>query len=121
MNTPASNTEPTAAFMAYRLAVLVSFMPGPGNADRDLLYRIGDLLGRAHPETHEALAEAQRAAARAIRPGHIERRPETWLLCGVVALLGDGIASAAAPALAATPTPGASFPSLHGIPIGAAC
>lgn len=73
--------------IAYHLASMACSLPGFGNADRDSLYRVADLLRGSKPDTEEARATALRGVSRAIGPGFIEQRPETWLLCAIVLLL----------------------------------
>lgn len=74
---------PAAHVIARKLAEHGSTQPGPGNVDRAHLARVAELLAMGEQSADLALAEALRGVAHAIRPGYVEQRPETWLLCAV--------------------------------------
>jgi hypothetical protein len=90
----AATPEPEG--VALHLAELAAELPGFDNADRERLANVAELLRGAAPNIEAALAQARAGVRHAIRPGYIEQRPETWLLCAVAHLLAP--ASAAVPA-----------------------
>lgn len=89
--------------LAWELATLlnsrpdVNFPGDVGNVDRDRLESIATLLTEDPPMLAEALAEAQRGLAHAVRPDYTEDRPETYLLAAVVQALSRVGVSQAAP------------------------
>jgi hypothetical protein len=92
---------PGVAAIAYHLASLADSLPGFDNAARARLAHMADLLHGLNPNTEAAHAEALRGTAAALRPGYIEQRPETWLLCAVAHLLSKPTVQAPGPLLAA--------------------
>jgi hypothetical protein len=115
MTNHTTHSQPAATLLALRLAAVVSFLPSSDSLDHHRLYRIADLLSARTPQPDEALAETLRGVAGAIQPGRINPQPETWLLCGVAALLGGDLAEAAALARAAPGRP------VRDVPAGAVC
>lgn len=78
---------PQAHAIAYHLASLGGGLPGDENEDRDRLRAAADLLRGLNPNTEGAHAEVMRGVVKCAQPGHIDDRPETWLLCAVAHLL----------------------------------